>query len=126
MRLCTSDSTGWGEVTGTTERSVLGTRDSDGAGVEVPPGGPPGHPGRALRPGWTGPGPPSIGGAGRSETAPQPAFAFSCAMICWKVSRGWAPDIARVPMKKKGVPSIPIRRPSAVSFLTAVRVSSER
>ena len=36
MRLCTSDFTGWGEVTGTTERSVLGTRDSDGAGAEVP------------------------------------------------------------------------------------------
>lgn len=36
MRLCTSDSTGWGDVTGTTERSVLGARDSDGAGVEVP------------------------------------------------------------------------------------------
>ena len=36
MRLCTSGFTGWGEVTGTTERSVLGTRDSDGAGAEVP------------------------------------------------------------------------------------------
>ena len=36
MRLCTSDFTGWGEVTGATERSVLGTRDSDGAGAEVP------------------------------------------------------------------------------------------
>lgn len=36
MRLCTSDLTGWGDVTGTTERSVLGARDSDGAGVEVP------------------------------------------------------------------------------------------
>ena len=36
MRLCTSDFTGWGEVTGVTEDSVLGRRDSDGADVEVP------------------------------------------------------------------------------------------
>ena len=36
MRLCTSDFTGWGEVTGTTKHSVVGTRDSDGAGVEFP------------------------------------------------------------------------------------------
>ena len=36
MRLCTSDFTGWGEVPGTTDHSVLGTRDSDGTGVEVP------------------------------------------------------------------------------------------
>lgn len=36
MRLCTSDFTGWGEVTGVTDHSVLGTRDSDGKEVEVP------------------------------------------------------------------------------------------
>ena len=78
MRLCTSDSTGWGEVTGTTERSVLGTRDSDGAGVEVPPGGPPGHPGRALRPAGPGPGHHRSAGLGDlrpplSRPSPSPA-----------------------------------------------------